>query len=73
MVQGALETRGLPTARVALLPQLIVERPDGTLEAQVDSTPLIRMLEARTPGRAVVPPDPALAFIDALLEDYADE
>ena len=27
----------------------------------------------RHSGRGVVPPDPAVAFIDALLEDYADE
>lgn len=71
--QGSLEARGLPQPRVGLLPQLIVRGPDGTLEALVDSTPLIRRLEESYAGRAVIPPDPVMAFVDALLEDYADE
>jgi len=71
--QGAPETRGLPQPRVHLLPQLILPGPDGVLEARTDSTPLIRELETRYSGRSVIPPDGALAFIDALLEDYADE
>jgi len=58
---------------VQLLPQLILPGPDGSAAAQTDSTPLIRALETRYAGRAVIPPDGALAFIDALLEDYADE
>jgi glutathione S-transferase len=71
--QGSPETRGLPQPRVQLLPQLILPGADGALEARTDSTPLIRALEQRYAGRSVIPPDGALAFIDALLEDYADE
>jgi glutathione S-transferase len=68
--QGSPETRGLPQPRVPLLPQLILP---GTDEAVTDSTPLIRGLESLYAGRAVIPPDPVVAFVDALLEDYADE
>jgi len=71
--QGSPESEGLPRPKVQLLPQLILTGPDGSPEARTDSTPLIRELEARVSGREVVPPDPALAFLDALLEDYADE
>jgi glutathione S-transferase len=39
----------------------------------VDSTPIICRLDAERKGRNVVPNDPALAFLDALIEDYADE
>ncbi len=67
--QGSPESERLPKPRVSLLPQLIL---DG--EARTDTTPLIRELESRIPGeRTVVPPDPGLAFLDALVEDYADE
>jgi glutathione S-transferase len=58
---------------VELLPQLILPGPDGALEARVDSTPLIRELEELYSSRSVIPPDPAMAFLDALLEDFADE
>jgi glutathione S-transferase len=71
--QGSPESRGLPQPRVQLLPQLLLPGPDGTAEARTDSSPLIRELEQRYAGRTVIPPDRALAFIDALLEDYADE
>jgi len=70
---GSPEARDLPQARIPLLPQLILRGPDGRPEAVVDSTPLIRRLESKYAARAVIPPDPAMAFVDALLEDYADE
>ncbi len=71
VMHGSPESRRLPQARVPLLPQLIF--PAAADEAVIDSTPLIRRLEAMYAGRSVIPPDPAIAFLDALLEDYADE
>ena len=68
VILGSPESRDLPQPRVDLLPRLIVGG-----EALVDSTPLIRRLETMYAGRGVVPLDPAMAFVDALLEDYADE
>ena len=71
--QGSPECRGLPRPRVQLLPQLILPGADGALEARTDSTPLIRELEQLYADRSVIPDDKALAFLDALIEDYADE
>jgi glutathione S-transferase len=67
---GSSSARDLPRPRVELLPQLVFP---GAREALTDSSPLIRRLEAEYAGRSVIPDDPALAFLDALLEDYADE
>jgi len=43
------------------------------LKAECDSTPITRRLEEMYPGRSVLPSDPALAFIDYLIEDFGDE
>ena len=72
--QGSPESQGLPRPKVSLLPQLVVDGPDGKPIAKTDTTPLIREFEAVQPGeRSVIPSDPGLAFLDALVEDYGDE
>jgi len=63
----------LPEPKTKLLPVLYLPGEDGGMEALVDSTPLIRKLEALFPGRSVLPGDPVLALINELIEDYADE
>ncbi|MGL4541946.1 MAG: glutathione S-transferase N-terminal domain-containing protein [Polymorphobacter sp.] len=62
-----------PRPKVPLLPTFFLPDADGVQQAVTDSTPLIRRFEREFPDRPVVPADPALAFIDALLEDYGDE
>lgn len=62
------EPAGYPTAKVPLLPTFYIAG-----QAVTDSTPLIRRFDAEIPGRPVRPVDPALAFLDSLIEDYADE
>jgi len=72
--QGSPEAASLPRPKVSLLPQLILEDEQGQPVARTDTSPLIRELERRFPEeRTVVPGDPALAFLDTLIEDYADE
>ncbi len=69
----ATRYRQRPQPRVPLLPTFYGRDEAGNEQAACDSTPLIRALESSFSGRAVVPDHPALAFIDYLLEDYADE
>ena len=64
----------LPEPPVRIVPVIAFLQPDGSHgEVMVDSSPQIMRLEAEFGGRSIVPTDPALAFIDALVEDYADE
>ena len=66
-------TRELPQPKVPLLPTFYLPDANGALEAAIDSTPLIRRFEADFAERRATPADPVTAFIDYLLEDYADE
>jgi glutathione S-transferase len=63
----------LPEPKVKLIPVFYFPDEAGELVAEVDSTPIIRRLEQDYPGRSVIPRDPAVAFINYLLEDYGDE
>lgn len=72
-IQSTGDEVDLPQPKVQLIPIFYFADEQGALEAQVDSTPIIRRLEDEYPGRQLIPADPALAFIDYLLEDYGDE
>ena len=56
-------------AKLPLIPLLLA--PDGS--AMQDSTPILEALEERFPEPSIHPPDPAAAFLSALVEEYADE
>jgi glutathione S-transferase len=71
--QHSAEAAKLPAAKVPLLPTFYLPNEAGEIVPTTDSTPLIRRFEAAFAGRSIIPPDPALAFLDELLEDYADE
>ena len=74
LIRGSREDHDIPDVPVGLIPVLVFPGEDGAPEeAALDTTPLIRRLEGLTPERSAVPPDPAMAFIDALIEDYGDE
>ena len=63
----------LPKPKVSLLPVVYLKNKEGGIEALVDSTPIIRRLESDYVGRSCIPSDPALRFVDYLIEDFADE
>ena len=70
---GSRDLKGLPHAKVSFLPTFYFPDPAGQLQAVTDSTPIIRRLEGMFLNRSVRPANPALALIDAILEDYGDE
>ena len=73
MISGSAAMAGLPQPKVPLLPTFYLPDAAGDLQAVTDSTPLIRRLEREYAGRSVIPSDPAVAFLNELLEDFADE
>ena len=56
-------------AKLPLVPLVVSNHGD----AWQDSTPIIEEFETMFPEPAIVPADPALAFLSALIEEYADE
>lgn len=71
--QNSQEVASRPRARPPLLPTFYLPDEKGEIVAVTDSTPLIRRFEKEFEGRSVIPKDPVVAFLDLLLEDYADE
>jgi len=73
LLSNSPQLANLPQAKVPLLPTFYLPGPDGEVVAATDSTPLIRRFEEEFSGRSVIPNHPALAFLNDLIEDYADE
>ena len=72
--RNSKEDVNTPEVPVNLLPVLVIPGENGDYsQAKIDSTPIIRFLEAEQSDRSVIPADPVMAFIDYLIEDYADE
>ena len=64
---------GVEVPKPILLPTLLLKDAAGELVATTDSTPIIKRLENEFKERGIIPDDPALAFINYLLEDFGDE
>jgi glutathione S-transferase len=74
VIIGSKEAEALPDRPLPLLPYVVLPGPDGEPEEPMsDSTPIIDHLEQLVPERRLRPADPALRFLDTLIEDYGDE
>jgi len=69
---GSATHQKLPKSPLPLMPILYYPTRDG-FEATSDSTFMLKRLEREHKERSLVPGDPVVAFLDHLVEDYADE
>ena len=69
----AAATKIRPAPKVSIIPVMYFATDSDVKEVAVDSTPIIRRLEKDYPQRSVIPTDPALGFLNFLIEDFADE
>ncbi len=61
-------------AKLPLVPLVVMRAGEkGEIEGIQDSTPIIERFEKAHPEPSIVPSDPALGFLSALLEEYGDE
>jgi len=66
---NARQEEFLRYAKLPLIPVLV----DADEQALQDSTPIIEQVDQQFPEPSITPEEPSLAFVSALLEDYADE
>jgi glutathione S-transferase len=72
--KGSRWESDIPAVKVPVIPVLVRRPTDGgPPTADVDTTPLLRRLEEEHAGRSIRPRSPEARFLDALVEDYADE
>ncbi|MBK6737545.1 MAG: glutathione S-transferase family protein [Haliea sp.] len=70
---ATLDAMELEKPKPIFHPTFLFRDSAGAMQPVCDSSPIIRRLESAYPGRSVLPSDPALAFIDYLIEDFGDE
>src|SRR5579863_1402985 len=74
IMRGSSADVGIPPVPVALIPVLVFSGRNGVGdESMIDSTFQIKRLDSMFTERSIIPHDPALAFLHAILEDYGDE
>lgn len=70
ILRGAFDPEAFQRyAKLPLIPLVVTPEDEGLQ----DSTPIIEKLEAKFPEPSIHPPDPALAFLSALIEEFGDE
>lgn len=62
----------LPKSKIPIMPAVYFPE-ENYATGHTDSTPLIRKIDKAYPNRITTPKDPALSFLNDVLEDFADE